>query len=55
MSRGDFDGDGFDDLAIGAFFEDVGSVANAGAINLLFGSEQELTAAGGQFWCKSLD
>ena len=50
LASGDFDNDGFDDLAIGAPGEDVGAAANAGAINLLFGSAAGLTAAGNQVW-----
>lgn len=41
LAAGDFDGDGFDDLAIGIPGEDIGSgaaqVENAGAIQVLFG------------------
>jgi hypothetical protein len=35
--QGDFDGDGFADLAVGVPGEDVGAVANAGAANVLYG------------------
>jgi hypothetical protein len=38
------------DLAIGAFGEDVGTAANAGAINVLYGTGTGLSAAGNQFW-----
>src|SRR5215218_7101974 len=37
-ARIDFNGDGFDDLAVGAPSEAVGSVAGAGAVNVLYGS-----------------
>src|SRR3712207_6285451 len=50
MRRRDFNNDGFDDLAIGVPLEHVRGVTDAGAVNLLFGSEQELTATGDQFW-----
>jgi hypothetical protein len=50
LSTGDFNDDGFDDLAIGARGEDVGTAANAGAVNLIFGSASGLTAAGDQVW-----
>ena len=43
---GDFDGDGFDDLAVGSQFEDVGSAVDAGAVWVLFGSVNGLTATG---------
>src|SRR5919198_5628860 len=47
---GDFNGDGFADLAVGVPLEDVGTVANAGAVNVIYGSAAGLTAAGNQFW-----
>jgi FG-GAP repeat len=50
MIRSDFDGDGFDDLAIGVPREGVGEILNAGAVNLLFGSANGLTAVGDQLW-----
>jgi hypothetical protein len=37
-ARADYNGDGFTDLAIGTPFEDVGSVANAGIVQVLYGS-----------------
>jgi disulfide bond formation protein DsbB len=52
LAAGDFNGDGFDDLAVGMVGEDVavfqGTAANAGAINVLYGSAAGLT--GGSFW-----
>jgi FG-GAP repeat protein len=50
LAVGDFDNDGFDDLAVGARDEDLGSAANAGAVNLLYGSAAGLTATGNQLW-----
>lgn len=47
---GDFDGDGFDDLAIGAIGEDVNGIDFAGGVHVLYGSSHGLTAAGDQFW-----
>src|SRR5215218_9493993 len=41
-ARIDFNGDGFDDLAVGAQSEAVGSVQGAGAVNVLFGSADGL-------------
>jgi hypothetical protein len=49
-SGGDFDGNGFDDLAIGTVFEDVGAIANAGSTNVLYGTAAGLSSAGNQFW-----
>ena len=46
----DFDGDGKDDLAIGAPGEDIGAIADAGAVNVLYGSGSGLTASGDQLW-----
>jgi hypothetical protein len=48
--RGDFDNDGFEDLAIGVPFEDVGSVDDAGAVNVLYGSANKLTGVGSQLF-----
>jgi hypothetical protein len=36
MAWGDFDGDGYDDLAIGAPQEAIGSLSGAGAVNVIF-------------------
>jgi FG-GAP repeat len=46
VATGDFDGDGFDDLAIGVPFEDVesgGTQNRAGAVNILYGSSEGIT------------
>ncbi|MEL7476799.1 MAG: hypothetical protein AAGJ55_11310, partial [Cyanobacteria bacterium J06555_12] len=37
-------GDGFDDLAIGVSGEDSGNISNSGAVNVLYGSANGLTA-----------
>jgi hypothetical protein len=47
MPGSDFNGDGFDDLAIG-LDEDVGGHEDAGAVNVLAGSAGGLTVAGAQ-------
>jgi hypothetical protein len=51
LAIGDFDGDGYGDLAIGVGSEVVipGHIAD-GAINVLYGTAAGLTAAGDQFW-----
>jgi hypothetical protein len=46
--QADFNGDGFDDLAVGASFEDLGGALDAGAVNVLYGSAAGLTGAGSQ-------
>jgi len=50
---GDFNADGFADLAIGAPFEDLGSgnsIKNAGAVSVIYGSATGLSSAGNQLW-----
>jgi hypothetical protein len=52
LTVGDFDNDGYADLAIGVPYEDVGSpaVADAGAVNVLYGSSSGITASGSDYW-----
>ena len=38
----DFNGDGIDDLAVGVPGEDIGGTTNAGAVNIIYGSESGL-------------
>ena len=49
-SLSDFDGDGLKDLAVGVPDEDVGSVPDAGGVQIIYASANGLTAAGNQFW-----
>ena len=49
VAAGDFTGDGYDDLAIGAPGEDIGH-PNVGAVTILKGSAEGLTAFGSQSW-----
>ena len=49
-SLGDFNGDGFGDLAVGGPGEAVGTFSDAGAVNVLYGSADGLSSAGNQFW-----
>jgi hypothetical protein len=44
LATGDFDGDGYADLAIGAPGEDVGGNRNSGEVHVLYGSRRGLTA-----------
>ena len=64
LSAGDFNGDGYADLAIGAPYEHVDTlcpqdVVCDGAVNLLYGSKVGLQATGiagfpkAQFWSES--
>jgi hypothetical protein len=51
LAAGDFDNDGFADLAVGVVREDVGAAIGAGAVNVLYGSAAGLTGSGSQqFW-----
>lgn len=49
-TSGDFDADGFADLAIGIPREDIRRKKNAGAVQVLYGSPTGLTASGDQVW-----
>ncbi|MCB9763601.1 MAG: FG-GAP repeat protein [Alphaproteobacteria bacterium] len=49
LTAGDFDNDGYDDLAIGIPDEVIGGIAS-GKINVLFGSDAGLSSAGNQDW-----
>jgi len=48
LEAGDFNGDGFLDLAIGAPDEDVGTAINAGNLTILFGTAGGLTGIGSE-------
>ncbi|AEB47748.1 hypothetical protein VAB18032_03320 [Micromonospora maris AB-18-032] len=48
LAAGDINGDGRDDLAIGAFKEAIGSVKEAGAVTILYGGSGGLTGTGAQ-------
>lgn len=50
LATGDFNGDGFADLAIGVSHEDVGSNIDAGAINVIYGSAAKLASTDNQSW-----
>jgi hypothetical protein len=52
LATGDFDNDGFDDLAIGTPFDYVNSVGGAGSVNILYGGSLGLspTEAPDQLW-----
>jgi FG-GAP repeat len=50
LAAGDFNNDGFADLAVGAPFENVGATVDAGAVSVLYGSPGGLTTSGGQLF-----
>jgi hypothetical protein len=50
LAAGDFDGDGFDDLAIGVVVDNVAGVGAPGSVNVLYGAGGGLSAAGDQLW-----
>ena len=53
LAVGFFNDDDFADLAIGVFYEDIGSIENAGAVNVVFGSPTGLTWVNNQFWSQN--
>ncbi len=58
LASGDFNGDGFDDVADGADFEAFGTLTKAGAVSVLYGSPVGLQAGGpngpdDQFWTQN--
>jgi hypothetical protein len=50
VAAGDFNGDGFADLAIGMPGKNIGTATNAGSLNILYGSANRLTTSGAQIW-----
>ncbi|MCC7170928.1 MAG: FG-GAP repeat protein [Planctomycetes bacterium] len=50
LVTGDFDGNGFDDLAINAEAEAIGKVKGAGAVHVLYGSSSGLRSKRNQLW-----
>jgi len=50
IAVGDFDGDGYDDLAIGVPGDDTGSGVNIGTFNVLYGSANGITSSFDQLY-----
>ncbi len=50
QTSGDFNGDGFDDLAVGVPYERIGGIDLAGTVHVLHGTATGLTAVGSQVW-----
>jgi FG-GAP repeat protein len=58
IAKGDFNGDTFADLAVGVPDEEIGSTTDAGAVNVIYGSANGLTATNtsipaSQFWSEN--
>lgn len=50
LASGDFDGDGYFDLAAGAELDDVSGVAGAGSVTVLHGAQAGLQTSGAEIW-----
>ncbi len=50
LAAGDFNGDGYDDLAVGVPFETAGGIASAGAFNVFYGGAIGLRSSGSEVW-----
>ena len=58
LASGDFNGDGYDDIAAGADFEEYSGLTKAGAVSVLYGSPVGIQAGGpdgpdDQFWTQN--
>jgi hypothetical protein len=51
----DFNGDGFDDMAVGIPEEDLGTLVDAGAVLVIYGTASGLNSAGSQVWTQDSD
>jgi len=54
ISTGDYNADGFTDLAIGVPTDDINIADGAGRVNVLYGSAAGLSADGNQLWSEQL-
>lgn len=50
IANGDFNGDGFEDMAVGAPGESVGNIPNAGSVNVIYGTSTGLAPIKNQLW-----
>lgn len=54
LASGDFNGDGWGDLAVGVTGEDIDSIPDAGALHVFYGSASGLSTLGSQFLHQAL-
>lgn len=50
MAVGDFNGDGFDDLAVSSLKENIGQAENSGSTHVFYGSANGIRTKGSQIW-----
>ena len=50
LAPGDFNNDGYTDLAVGIQYSIASTHPNAGAVQIIYGSENGLIAANNQYW-----
>lgn len=55
IASGDFNADGFEDFAFGIPKEDIGAVPDAGAVAVIYGSENGLTAVDNELWYQGVN
>jgi hypothetical protein len=53
LAASDFNDDGYADLAVGIPEEDIGTIYNAGAVAVLYGTADGISVTGNQFWHQS--
>ena len=54
-ARSDFDGNGFDDLAIGAYIDKIGPIDSAGSVTILYGHRGGLSSKGADLFTQNTD